>query len=94
MFLAPAVFARSAGMDCNRGAIRAMGLADLAPGGRLFVGRPQSRWMTLGGATNPTMAAVVTANGRSIRARLLAGSLVALTAVDLYTAARLRAAGD
>lgn len=88
---APGAAARLAGIDASPGVMRAVGLTDLVLALGLFVGRPSWPWMVARAASNPAIAGVALTTARSRRARLLAAGLVAVTASDLRTAARLRA---
>lgn len=90
--LAPAATARLGGIDAGPGVVRAIGVADLVLAAGLHFGRPSWPWLIARAATNPAIAAVSLASGRSRRARLLAAGLAVATASDLRTAARLRAA--
>jgi hypothetical protein len=90
--LAPAATARLAGIDADPLVIRAIGVTDLVLAAGLHFGRPSWPWLVARAASNPAIAAVSLASGRSRRARLLAAGLAAATAADLRNAARLRAA--
>jgi hypothetical protein len=90
--LAPAATARLAGIDASLARVRVVGLVDLALALGLFVGRPSWPWLLARATSNPAIAAVLLASARSRRARLVAAGLVAATASDLRTVARLRAA--
>jgi hypothetical protein len=85
----PAATARLAGIDATPARVRVVDLA-LAVG--LFVGRPSWPWLLARAASNPAIAVVSLASARSRRARLVAAGLIAATASDLRTVARLRAA--
>jgi hypothetical protein len=90
--LAPASTARLGGIDAAPAVVRAIGVADLVLAAGLYLGRPSWPWLMARAATNPVIAAVSVASGRSPRARLLAAGLLVATASDLRTAARLRTA--
>jgi hypothetical protein len=72
--------------------VRVVGLVDLALALGLFIGRPSWPWLLARAASNPAIAVVSLASARSRRARLVAAGLIAATASDLRTVARLRAA--
>jgi hypothetical protein len=91
--LAPEATGRLAGIDATPRVMRAIGLADLVLAVGLHRGRPSWPWLVARAATNPIIAGVALAAGRSRRARLLAAGLAAATVSDLRTAARLRTAG-
>jgi len=90
LLVAPGVMAWVLGVKPNRRALRVIGLVDLALAPGLYLGRPRWPWLVARALTNPPIAAFAVANARSARARGLAAGLVAATAVDLRTAARMR----
>jgi hypothetical protein len=90
--LAPAATARLTGIEAAPGVVRAIGVTDLVLAAGLHLGRPSWPWLVARAATNPAIAAVSVASGRSRRARVLAAGLAVATVSDLRLAARLRAA--
>lgn len=89
---APAPTARLAGIDATPAVVRSVGITDVVLAAGLHLGRPSWPWLLARAATNPVIAAVSLASGRSWRAQVLAAGLAVATVTDLRTAARLRAA--
>jgi hypothetical protein len=90
LLVTPGTVGRVLGVEPNRRALRTIGVVDLALAPGLYLGRPRWPWLVARALTNPPIAVFAAVTARTWRARVLAIGLLAATAVDLRTAARLR----